>query len=120
KTHVRTAALNRAGLHVAGDAQALGIGAIAHPMQLFDGDVVALTLLHAGVGQVAQGEQNQHHRDPEFQELTGLRRHEGTLLLTLLAAETRVKERGSANADLAAPVRAVRTGTAPRESRCGW
>ena len=61
--HVSSGTLDRSRLHVAGDAQALGIGAVAHLVQFLDGDVVALAVLHAGVGQVAEQQQN-HRRSP--------------------------------------------------------
>ena len=38
-----------------GYTQSLGVSAVAHATQLFDGDVVALALLHACIGEEAQG-----------------------------------------------------------------
>src|SRR5580704_4465127 len=52
--HVRADALDRSRLHVAGYAQTFGVGSVAHFIQLCNRDVVALAVLHAGVGQVAE------------------------------------------------------------------
>src|SRR4029078_10882721 len=77
EAHVCTAALNRSRLYVSGDSQTLGVSAIPHSMQFFDGDVIALALLYTGVGEIAQSEQDDDHRDPEFQKSAGLGRHLG-------------------------------------------
>ena len=53
--HVRAASLNRARLNVAGNPQPLGKSAVPEALQFFDGDVVALALLHTGIGKITQG-----------------------------------------------------------------
>ena len=72
KVHVRPAALNGSWLHIARDAQALAVCPIAHGLQLFDGDVVALAVLHAGVGEVPEHHQDGDGRRTKLQTLAGL------------------------------------------------
>src|SRR5580704_3044568 len=64
--HVRALALDGAGLDVSSDSQPLCIGAVAHLVQLFDGDVIALGVLYAGVGEVAEQKENGRRRCAEF------------------------------------------------------
>src|SRR6185369_14098587 len=63
-----------------------------HAPQFLDGDVIALALLHAGVGEIAEREQNDDESAAEFNDLARLRRHRHYLLQTLLAAEKPVKQ----------------------------
>jgi hypothetical protein len=75
KLDVRSPALDRTRLHVAGNPQALAVGRIPHLVQLFDGDVVTLAVLHAGVGKVGKQHQNDDRRAAEFQVGFGLVGH---------------------------------------------
>src|SRR6202521_2031383 len=47
-------ALDRTGLNVPRDAQALGVGGVSHTTQFLDGDVVTLAFLDASVSQVSE------------------------------------------------------------------
>src|SRR5208283_4401132 len=51
-------ALDGAGNNISCDAQPLAVCAVAHAVQFLDGDVVALAVLHAGVGKIAQRKQD--------------------------------------------------------------
>src|ERR1700746_2961157 len=73
--HMRAAALNRARLHITRHAKPLGVSTVTKPPQLFDRDVIALALLHPGVGKIAQHHQDQNRSAAEFQILTALARH---------------------------------------------
>src|SRR5580693_1372091 len=53
----------------------LRIRSVAHAPQLFDSHIIALALLHAGIREIAQGQQNRRHRAAEFQVLPSLARH---------------------------------------------
>ena len=64
--NIRSAALDGPGLYVSCHAQALGVCPVAHPAQFFDGDVVALALLYAGVGKISERQQDDHHGAAEF------------------------------------------------------
>src|SRR5450432_2788112 len=68
-------ALNRAGLNVAGHAKALGVSAITHALQFFDGYVVTLAFLHACVGQIGQRDKDQGGGTAELQKFAGLVGH---------------------------------------------
>ena len=76
KLDMGAGALDRSRHHVAGHAQALGVSVVAHAVQFLDGDVVALAVLHAGVGEIAEGEQNHHGHRTKFQIFAGFARHE--------------------------------------------
>src|ERR1019366_8107908 len=73
--HAGSGALDRSRHDVSRDAKTLGVSVIAHAVQFFDGDVVALAVLHPGVGKIAEGEQNQHGYRPKFQILADFTRH---------------------------------------------
>ncbi len=84
---MRSRALDRPRLHVPRHAQPLGVSPIPHLMQLTDGDVVALAVLHAGISEVAEQQHDHNHRRPEFEislRLTGHgtpRRHRACMTL---------------------------------------
>src|SRR5579864_692863 len=73
--HMRAAALNRSCLHISRYPKTLGIGAVAKTTQLLDGYVVALALLHPGVGKIAQHHQDQNRSAAEFQVFAAFARH---------------------------------------------
>src|SRR5207248_1805495 len=75
KVDIRPVALDRARQNVSSHAQTLGVSAVAHATQFFDGDVVALALLHAGVGEVPERQHNDDYRAAELQDFAVLRRH---------------------------------------------
>src|SRR5438445_4532774 len=92
--HMRAAALNRARLHITRHAKPLGVSTVTKPPQLFDRDVIALALLHPGVGKIAQHHQDQNGSAAEFQVFAAFARHKGFprgLYPTLRAARVRVK-----------------------------
>jgi hypothetical protein len=68
--------LDRTRLHIPRDAQSLGVGGVSHTAQFLDGDVVTLTLLHPGVGQVSEREQDDYGRAAELEISAGFARHE--------------------------------------------
>ena len=72
---MRSAALDRARLYVPGNPQAFGIRTIAQASQFFDGDVVTLALLHPGVREIAQHQQNEDSCATKFQVFAGFARH---------------------------------------------
>ena len=72
---MRSRPLDRSRLHIASNPQALSICAIAHLVQLFDRDVIALAILHARVGKVAQQQQNRRCRTTELEISLGLAWH---------------------------------------------
>ena len=76
EVHARSRALDRPRHHIARHAQTLRVSVIPHAVQFFDGDVIALAVLHARVGQIAQRQHNQHRHRPEFQIFAGFARHE--------------------------------------------
>src|SRR5580700_9776154 len=73
---MRSRALDRARLHIPGHSQALRVSAVAHFVQLADGDVIALAILHAGIREVAQQEKNQDRSPAELQISFALTGHE--------------------------------------------
>src|ERR1035438_3098151 len=73
--HVYTSPLDRARLHVSGNPQTLRIGAVPHLVQLFNGDVITLAVLHTSVGKVAEQHQNHCRRSTELQISFRLARH---------------------------------------------
>src|SRR5579859_5154684 len=78
KLHLRSLALDGTGGHVAGHAQALlidGITLIDLSLQLRDGDVITLALLHAVVGDICERKQDDGNGGAEFKVLRVLRRH---------------------------------------------
>ena len=64
----RSGALDGAGDYVSGDPQPLRVCVVAHAVQFFDGDVVTLAVLDAGVGEIAKREQNKDGDRSEFKE----------------------------------------------------
>ena len=75
EVHLGTGPLDGSGLDIAGNPEALAVGAVAHAVKFFDGDVVAFALLYAGVGQVGEGEQDDNRHRAEFQISAGLTGH---------------------------------------------
>ena len=75
KLNMGSCAMDGAGLNVPCDAQALRVGAISHFVQLFDGYVVTLAVLHTGIGQVTEQQQNDRCRSAELQISLGLSGH---------------------------------------------
>ena len=75
KLHVSSDALDRSRLHVARYPQTLGIRAIAHLVQFFDSDVIALAVLHSRVSQIGQQQQNRHGGPTELDIGFQLTRH---------------------------------------------
>ncbi len=73
--HVSSRAFDRARLYIPGDAQALRVRTVAHPVEFLDGDVVALAVLYAGVGEVAQQQDDNRCRSAKFEISLGLIRH---------------------------------------------
>ena len=67
KLHVGPGPLDRSRLHIAGDSQTLRVRAVAHLMQLLDGDVVALAVLDTGVCQVGKQQQDEKRRSAKLQ-----------------------------------------------------
>src|ERR1700722_15467720 len=97
--HVRSVTLDRTGFHVSRNPQPLRVRSRAHGMQFFDGDVITLTVLHPGIGEIAEQHDNQHRDGPELQICISLARHDdrsrGTLphVRTVRAAEAGIKIR---------------------------
>jgi hypothetical protein len=73
--HVGSGALDRPRLHIPRDSQTLRVSAITHLVQFADGNVVALAILHAGVGEIAEQQKNQDRRSPELEIGLNLARH---------------------------------------------
>ena len=93
EVNARSGALDRPGHHISRDAQSLGIGVVAHAVQFLDGDVVALAVLYAGIGEIAERKQNQHgyrHRISRYL-LVSLDMKPSTLSKTLRVGQLRVK-----------------------------
>src|SRR5258708_27617723 len=67
KLNVGSSALDRAGLHISRNSQALGESAIAHLVQLADRNVVALAVLHAGVREITKQQKNHNRGRAEFE-----------------------------------------------------
>src|ERR1700685_1801990 len=67
--------LDRARLHISRDAQPLGVGRISHAAQFFNRDVVALTLLDAGISHVSKRQQDDYRRATEFKVPAGFAGH---------------------------------------------
>src|ERR1700683_3831042 len=55
---MRARSLDRPGLHIPRNPQTLRISAIPHLVQFADGDVIALAILHAGISEVTEQQQN--------------------------------------------------------------
>src|SRR4051812_21709385 len=74
---LRSGAPDGSGLNIAGNAQPLAINVVPfHAAELFNGDVIALALLHARVGEVRQRYQDQYGRAAKFEVFAGFARHE--------------------------------------------
>ena len=79
--HMRAVALDRARLHVAGNAQPFAVRIIAHAAQLADGHVIALALLHTGKCEIPQREQDHSYCGAELRILPGRAGHDYKSLL---------------------------------------
>ena len=89
---MRAGALDRSRLNVAGYAQPLGICPIAHPVQLFDGDVITFAFLHARVGEITEHSRITTVAPPNFRYLlVSLDMKITPTELTLRATVNRVK-----------------------------
>jgi len=67
KFHVRAGAFDRSRLHITRYAQALGVGAVAHLVELADGDVIAFAVLDTGVGEIAEQKKDYDRGAAELQ-----------------------------------------------------
>src|SRR5260370_26024068 len=65
--HLRPRALDRPRLHIPRHPQPLAVSPIPHLVQLADGDVVALAILHPGISKVAEQEKNHDRSRAEFE-----------------------------------------------------
>src|SRR5947209_20051135 len=66
---------NGARLDVAAHAQAIALSIVTELMNLIDGDVIALVLLHSRVSQEAKRDQNHADGDAETDEFAVIRGH---------------------------------------------
>src|SRR5438270_4573244 len=57
--------------HLSGNAQPLGMGLAAHPLQLLDGDVIALAILNPGERQVGKSSYDHSYGDAKTKISTG-------------------------------------------------
>lgn len=69
------AAVNGAGFDISGYAKAPGMRARAHGAQLLNRDVVTLTVLHAGVSEIAQRKNDHQGRGTKLNVFARSRRH---------------------------------------------
>ena len=84
---MRALALDGTGFHVAGDAQTLAVSAVAHGIQLLQRDVVALTLLYAGIGQVSEPQHDDRDDDSELSVFAPARVHTREGMLKPMAGD---------------------------------
>src|ERR1039457_2487064 len=95
---MRPRAMDRSRLHIPRHPQPLGVSPVPHLVQLADGDVVALPILHAGVSEITEQEKNHDNGRTELQislALTGHKEppHRDCAFLTLLDTKRRIKIR---------------------------
>ena len=63
--------LDRARLDITGDAQVARVGLVAHPLQLLNGDIVALVGLHSADGEINDRAENDENGNADARALVG-------------------------------------------------
>src|SRR5258708_4956357 len=68
RIQVETRAPDRSCLYVACNTQTFGVGTVTHSAQFFNGDVVTLALLHTGISQITDREEDNYDHGPELND----------------------------------------------------
>jgi len=91
----RSVPLDRTGLNIPRNPQALGVGRVSHSPQFLDSDVIALALLDAGISEIPERQQDDYRGTAEFQVSAAFAGHERNYRLHELYSSARawVKDR---------------------------